>query len=203
MALPIHLAEVPVPVTDFIHHLQKHPERPVSETLEPFKAYESVLRKIYAQQPHHSAIKYSAIKYGLTNLVPLFSGSDTKSNPQIRAQNLANETSEESEKYIMPLSDEDRLRDGSYAIVSTLKDFQSNFNLFYEVSLIDMDYSNIVVAGSSVTTALLPVPNVSISVLLLCATIPHLQSMVEKDFNQWIFKLHSIVYFECVDIIIT
>jgi hypothetical protein len=42
--------------------------------------------------------------------------------------------------------------------VILLQDFQQNFNLFSESSLSDLDWNNVVAAGSAVTTALLPVP---------------------------------------------
>lgn len=58
----------------------------------------------------------------------------------------------------MPLKDEERKKSGSPAVVSSFKEFQKNFNLFSESSLIDLDWDNVVAAGSSVTTALLPVP---------------------------------------------
>lgn len=58
----------------------------------------------------------------------------------------------------MPLSDADRKANGTPAVVTSFKDFQQNFNLFSELSLSDLDWSNVVAAGSAVTTALLPVP---------------------------------------------
>jgi hypothetical protein len=58
----------------------------------------------------------------------------------------------------MPLTDADRKTSGSPAVVSSFKDFQNNFNLFSESSLADLDWKNVVAAGSAVTTALLPVP---------------------------------------------
>jgi len=44
------------------------------------------------------------------------------------------------------------------AVVSSFQEFQQNFNLFSESALADLDWSNVVAAGSAVTTALLPVP---------------------------------------------
>jgi hypothetical protein len=38
-----------------------------------------------------------------------------------------------------------------------MKEFKNNFNLFSESSLVDLDWSNVVAAGSSVVTSLLPV----------------------------------------------
>ena len=47
---------------------------------------------------------------------------------------------------------------GAPAVVDSLEEFQMNINLFSELSLVDLDWSNVVAAGSSVVTALLPVP---------------------------------------------
>jgi hypothetical protein len=148
----IEMPKLPAPVKDFIPYLSKHPSTPISTLVEPYKAFESELRKVYAQQPIHEAVKD-----GKVNLVPLFSdGCPTEL--KVRARLIKTETDDEKSKYLLPLKDEDRKPNGAPAIVSSLKDFQKNFNLFSESSLADLDWNNIVAAGSSVTTALLPVP---------------------------------------------
>lgn len=112
---PIELPNIPVPIKDFIPYYASHPNTPVSEILEPFKAYESELRKVYAQQPHHEALKD-----GLTNTVPIFGGYETEL--KVRARDLARESTEEMEKYIMPLNASDRKTNGSPAIVNSFKE---------------------------------------------------------------------------------
>ncbi|EMR81433.1 putative ankyrin repeat protein [Botrytis cinerea BcDW1] len=148
---PIDLPSLPAPVNDFISYLCQNPTKNISTIVEPYKAYESELRKIYAQQPDHEAIKDGAV-----NLVPIFSGHE--SDLKVRARDLENESKEESEKYIMPLKEKERRPNGSPAVVGSIKDFQTNFNLFSESSLADLDWSNVVAAGSAVTTSLLPIP---------------------------------------------
>lgn len=138
-------------VKAFIPYLAKHPNTPIAELLEPYKAFESELRKVYAQDPTHEAVRDGSV-----NLVPIFDGHE--SELKIRARNLDTETEEGASKYIMTLKDDDRRKDGSSAIVSSFKDFQQNFNLFSESSLADLNWDNVVAAGSAVTTALLPVP---------------------------------------------
>jgi hypothetical protein len=64
----------------------------------------------------------------------------------------------EKERYIMPLQDEDRRKYRTPVVVQSIKDFQTNFNLFSESSLIDMDWRNVIAAGASVTMPLLAVP---------------------------------------------
>jgi hypothetical protein len=148
---PIELPKLPTPVKDFIPYLSSRLKTPAADILEPFKAYESQLRKVYAQQPSHEAVRD-----GLINLVPVFAGHE--SELRIRARSPSTGTTEENEKYIMPLSDDERKLDGVLAVVGSLKEFRHNFNLFSESSLADLDWSNVVAAGSAVTTALLPVP---------------------------------------------
>jgi hypothetical protein len=148
---PIELPKLPAPVKDFITYFSSRSKTSLTELLEPYKNYESRLRKVYAQQPTHEAVSD-----GLTNTVPIFAGHEA--DLKIRARCLDEESAEEKEKYIMPLDKSERRMDGAPAVVTSLREFQNNFNLFSESSLTDLDWSNVVAAGSAVTTALLPVP---------------------------------------------
>lgn len=147
----IVLPSLPAPVKEFIPYLSQNSTKHISAIVEPYKAYESELRKVYAQQPDHEVVKDGAV-----NLVPIFSGYE--SDLKLRARDLENETKEESEKYILPLKDEERRPDGSPAVVGSLKHFRANFSLFSESSLADLDWNNVVAAGSAVTTSLIPIP---------------------------------------------
>jgi len=59
----------------------------------------------------------------------------------------------------MPLSSKDRKAKGSPAVVTSTRDFRQNFSVFTENSLSEMDWNNVVCAGSAVTTSLIPVPD--------------------------------------------
>ncbi|TVY29345.1 Uncharacterized protein LHYA1_G001351 [Lachnellula hyalina] len=149
---PIQIPQLPSgSVKEFIPYMSKNPDKSMEEILEPYKAFEGELRKVYAQQPTHDAVKDGAV-----NLVPVFDGHEQEL--KIRARSLVTESEGESSKYIMELKDEDRKPSGSPAVVSSFKDFQRNFNLFSESSLTEVDWRNVVAAGSAVTTSLLPVP---------------------------------------------
>lgn len=149
---PIEIPQLPSgSVKDFIPYLYRNHDKPMAEILKPYKAFEGELRKVYAQDP-----KNDILKDGTINLVPVFGGHEQEL--KIRARSLDNESKEESSKYIMELKDEDRKPNGSQAVVGSFKDFQQNFNLFSESSLADLDWNNVVAAGSAVTTSLLPVP---------------------------------------------
>lgn len=121
------------------------------DIIEPYKQYDSKVREVFAQEPNHPALADPHL-----NVTPVFAGHEAAI--KIRARNLDTESAEEGESYLMPLDPEKRKPNGTPAVVQSLKEFQTNFNIFSESSLVDMDWSNVVAAGSSVVTSLLPVP---------------------------------------------
>ncbi|PGH04470.1 hypothetical protein GX51_03461 [Blastomyces parvus] len=150
----MELPSIPVPLNDFIPYLNKHSRHEIltGEAMAPFKAYESKLREIFAQEPNHKAIVNPQV-----NVLPLYvqSTADVK----VKARDLAKESPADAEKYILPLAAEARKKDSTPAIVPTFDQFLENFRIFSESSLVDIDWSNVVVSGSAVTTCLLPVPD--------------------------------------------
>ncbi|KAJ4286829.1 hypothetical protein N0V90_013081 [Kalmusia sp. IMI 367209] len=124
---------------------------PLPELLEPYKQYDAKLREVFAQEPSHPALADSHL-----NIVPVFAGHEQ--SLKVRARDLDGESQEEKERYVMALVESERRKNGSPAIVQDLKEFQQNFALFCESSLVDLDWTNVVAAGSSVVTCLLPVP---------------------------------------------
>ncbi|CAA9958257.1 Ankyrin repeat protein [Pyrenophora teres f. maculata] len=145
----IFLPPLPAIHADWISHATSHPDTPLCDLIAPYKEYDSKLREVFAQQPDHSAI-------AKPNIVPIFAGHEQ--DLKIRARNFAAESEAERQCYLMPLKKWDRKTNGTPAVVQSLKEFQTNFQLFSESSLVDMDWSNVVVAGSAVVTSLLPVP---------------------------------------------
>ncbi|KAK2004117.1 ankyrin [Colletotrichum falcatum] len=147
----LKLQELPVPHGDLVNYIHNHPEKRMVEILEPYRKYEAQLRSVFAQDRQNHALDDPHI-----NLLPLFT-KDTK-NIKARARFLAAETQEEKDRYIMALPDNKRRANGSPAVVSGIKEFQKNFNIFSESSLVEMNWDNVVAAGSSVINTLLPVP---------------------------------------------
>lgn len=145
----IRLPSLPVKYVDFISHVSKNPDKPMHEVIEPFKDYDAKMREIYAQQPHHPAVSDH-------HAVPVFQGLE--GHVTIRARDLSIEREKERQCYIMPLDESSRKPTGSPAIVQSLKEFRTNFNIFSESALVDLDWSNVVVAGSAALTPLLTVP---------------------------------------------
>jgi hypothetical protein len=148
---PQALPKLPGEIGDFVSQLAKNASGSVTEILKPYKKYEAVLRVLYAQDPNNAVLKDQHV-----NAVPIFAGRE--SNLKIRARSLESESENQKSKYIMPLSVKDRRANDSPAVVSSLKDFQSNFGIFSESALSELDWSNVVAAGSSVLTPLLPIP---------------------------------------------
>lgn len=145
------LPALPVKHIDFIQYLAANPKKPIAELAQPYRQYDAKIRELFAQEPGNPALKDPNL-----NVLPLFDGN--VDDVKIRARDLGSETAEEKEKYIMHLKDDDRKPTGSPAVVQSLREFQNNFNVFSELSLADMDWNNVVAAGSSVVTSLLPTP---------------------------------------------
>lgn len=121
------------------------------EIMEPYRRFEAELRSVYAQNRQSPILEDPHL-----NVLPLFT-NDT-SLITTRARDLEAESEEEKSRYIMALPDDKRRPHASPATVANLADFQKNFNVFSESSLVDMDWNNVVAAGSSVVNCLLPVP---------------------------------------------
>lgn len=145
----INMPPLPVPQQQFIEHVAAHPSTPIPELLLPFQQYENELRKVFAQQPEHAVAKECSV-------VPVFGGHEQ--HVKIRARDLVLESDKVKESYIMPLKPAERKPDGVMAIAKSLQDFKTNLNLFTESSLVDLNWDNVVVAGSAVVTSLLSVP---------------------------------------------
>ncbi|KAJ2988752.1 hypothetical protein NUW58_g3814 [Xylaria curta] len=146
------LPELPARHNDLVNYIAGRPNTSMAELTEPYRKFEAKLREMYAQDRKNPVLDDPYL-----NVLPLF----TKDTPaiQTRARNLAAETQEQKEKYIMPLPDDKRRPNGSPAVVESLKEFRHNFGVFSESSLADMDWDNVVAAGSSVVNCLLPVPS--------------------------------------------
>ncbi|KAG8165309.1 hypothetical protein KVR01_005584 [Diaporthe batatas] len=152
MMSSLQLPTVPVPHAELARYIAENPGRSIVELLEPYRQFEAQLRQLYAQEPGNNVLKNEHI-----NVFPLFTDGG-KSEIKIRARNLEDEPQAEKDRYVMALPDEQRRPDGSPAVVQSLKEFQHNFNVFSESSLVDLDWSNVVASGSSVVNTLLPVP---------------------------------------------
>ncbi|KAG6005267.1 hypothetical protein E4U21_000304 [Claviceps maximensis] len=146
-----NLPQLPVPLTGLARYIAEHPETPMADIMKPYRQYEARLREIYAQDRQNPILNDPYL-----NVVPLFTEDTSKITT--RARDLSVESEEEKSRYIMPLPEEKRRLHGSPATVTDFSEFENNFNVFSESSLIELDWKNIVAAGSSVVNCLLPVP---------------------------------------------
>ncbi|KAK7719672.1 hypothetical protein SLS64_001851 [Diaporthe eres] len=148
----LQLPKVPVPHVELARYIDENPDRSMVDLLEPYRQFEAQLRQLYAQEPDNQILKDDHL-----NVFPLFNDGE-KADIRIRARDLDAEAQAEKDQYVMTLPDEQRRPNGSPAVVQSLKEFQHNFNVFSESSLVDLDWSNVVASGSSVVNTLLPVP---------------------------------------------
>jgi hypothetical protein len=144
------LPQVPVPHKDFISYVQSRQHEPVQHIVAPYNEYEAKLREGFAQYRDHQALQDPKV-----NAVSMFE----RDNEVLRVCSRGIDDQALNERYVMPLQIKDRKPDGAPAIVESIQDFKKNFNMFSESSLADLDWTNVVAAGSSVVTALLPVPD--------------------------------------------
>ena len=126
-AVEVNFPSLPADHNHFLEYVAANRTTPISKLVEPYKQYDSEMRKVFAQLPDHPAIAKPSV-------VPIFTGHEAAVN--IKARNLEAESEQEKESYIMPLADEDRRADGSPAIVQSMKDFRTNFNVFSESALV-------------------------------------------------------------------
>lgn len=145
------LPQLPVPHKELARYIADHPDTPISGMLQPYREYEATLRQLYAQDPGNKLLQMPDL-----NVLPLFTAESP--DIHIRARDPTAESEQQQQQYIMTLPDAQRRPGGSPAVVKSLKEFQNNFNVFSESSLIDLDWTNVVAAGSSVVNCLLPVP---------------------------------------------
>ncbi|KAK0726889.1 hypothetical protein B0T26DRAFT_747278 [Lasiosphaeria miniovina] len=150
MTMP-KMQDLPVPPKDLAGYIAAHPEVSMSDILKPFRQYEAELRTVFAQDRANPALEDPHL-----NVLPLFN-QNTKLITT-RARDLEHETDEEKSCYIMPLPADKRRPHGSPAVVGSIKEFKKNFAIFSESSLADLNWDNVVAAGSSVVNCLVPVP---------------------------------------------
>ncbi|KAF2963293.1 hypothetical protein GQX73_g10283 [Xylaria multiplex] len=129
-----------MPPSQFLSYLSNHQNAETRKLLQPYLYYEAWLRTAFVRG-------YEGID-NFANIVPIYNGYEETF--KIRA--IDRERTDRG-KYIMPLSDHAREEDSALAITASIEEYRRNFNAFSHGALAGLDWSNIVVAGSS---ALLP-----------------------------------------------
>ncbi|TGJ87446.1 hypothetical protein E0Z10_g1316 [Xylaria hypoxylon] len=145
------LPKLPAAHNELVNYIAERPNTSMTELIEPYRKFEVKLREMYAQERNNPVLDNPYL-----NVLPLFT-NDTPAI-QTRARNLDSETQAQKGRYIMPLPNDKRRPNESPAVVESLKEFRHNFGVFSESSLSDMDWDNVIAAGSSVVNCLIPVP---------------------------------------------
>ncbi|KAL9021492.1 MAG: hypothetical protein Q9185_001285 [Variospora sp. 1 TL-2023] len=144
------LPKLPVAHKDFLPYVNQKDANLLAKLLSPYNEYEAKLREAFAQHRDHASLQDPHV-----NAVPVF--NPDQDIPRIAKREFNEKT--HHQHHIIPLTAESRKPAGVPATVESIQDFQKNFSLFSESSLADLDWSNVVAAGSSVVTPLLPVPD--------------------------------------------
>lgn len=125
----------------------------LDEALKPSLDDEAELRRLFATDTKNPRLNNPYV-----GLVDVFDAP-----PDIRttrARVVQNEF-DLSEKYLMPLTETKRRKEGTPAMASSLEEFNQNWSIFSESSLSLLDWNNVIAAGGSVLACLLPVPDPS------------------------------------------
>ena len=140
--------------TAFLARIDQLPDGPGADldaVLRPSLDDEAELRKLFAQETDNVRLKDPHV-----GLVDVFNASSAIRTT--RARVIADEK-DLNAKYIMPLSEDKRRKEGAPAMVQSLDDFKKNWAVFTEGSLSQLfDWSNVIVAGGSVQACLAPLP---------------------------------------------
>lgn len=121
----------------------------LDEALQPSLDDEAELRKLWATDKNNPRLKDPFV-----GLVDVFDAP-----PELRTTRARVVKDEEdlSAKYVMPLAEENRRKEGTPSTVADLDEWKKNWSIFTEGSLSQLvDWDNVVAAGGAVQAALLP-----------------------------------------------
>ncbi|KAL0574269.1 hypothetical protein V5O48_007677 [Marasmius crinis-equi] len=138
----------------FLQRVQSLPKGPgvsLDDVLQPSLDDETELRKLFATEKQNTRLNDKHV-----GLVDVFDApGDIRT---IRARVVKDEE-DLSAKYVMPLLENERKKEGEPCMVSDLEEFRKNWSVFTEGSLSQLlDWNNVVAAGGSVLACLTPLP---------------------------------------------
>ncbi|CAA7269211.1 unnamed protein product [Cyclocybe aegerita] len=134
---------------DRISALPAGPGVSLDGVLQPSLDEEAELRKLFAQDRQSTRLANPHV-----GLVDVFKAPDTIRTTRAR---VVQGPEDLVAKYVMPLSEENRKKEGAPCMVSDLEEFKKNWAIFTEGSLSQLlDWNNVVAAGGSVLACLAP-----------------------------------------------
>jgi len=121
----------------------------LDHVLQPSLDNEAELRKLYATDKANKRLKDPFV-----GLVDVF---EAPADIRITRARVVADDQDLSAKYVMPLPEADRRKEGEPSMVSDLEEFKKNWAIFTEGSLSQLfDWSNVVAAGGAVLACLSP-----------------------------------------------
>ncbi|KAF5369314.1 hypothetical protein D9758_002726 [Tetrapyrgos nigripes] len=146
----------------FIHRITSLPKDPgvsLHEVLQPSIDDEAELRRLWATDKLNARLQNPYV-----GLVDVFDAPvDIRTTrARIVPEKNSNDVSsgDEDSKYVMPLADAERRKEGEPCMVTDLEEFKKNWSVFSEGSLSQlMDWNNVIAAGGSVLACLTPLPD--------------------------------------------
>ena len=132
-----------------ITSLPKGPGAFLDSVLKPSIEYEGGLRRLFASSRNDALLKNPYV-----GLVDVFQAPSIIRTTHAR---VIKDEVEGNAKYVLPLSEKARRKDGSPCMVENLEQFRKNWAIFSEGALSQLtDWKNVVAAGGGVLACLLP-----------------------------------------------
>lgn len=135
----------------FIERVVALPKGPVSldEILQPSLDDEAELRRLFATDKKNTRLSNPYV-----GLVDVFAAPADIRTTKAR---IVNDEDDLAARYVMPLSEPNRRKEGTPSLVNNLDEFKKNWSIFGESSLSQLfDWNNVIAAGGAVLACLSP-----------------------------------------------
>ncbi|KAI0884918.1 uncharacterized protein GGS22DRAFT_148152 [Annulohypoxylon maeteangense] len=136
---------LPAPSSQFISYLNQSKENKRTPTRDLVKPY-----LLYENRPRYEFLRPNATIDALANLVPIYDGQESL----FKIRTIDYEKADK-DLYLMRLRGRQREKKPRLAIAKSFEAYQKNFDAFTHGVLAGLDWSNVVVAGSSAMLPLL------------------------------------------------
>lgn len=124
----------------------------LDDVLEPSIQDETVLRRLFATEKSNARLSNPHV-----GLIDVFNAPADIRTTRAR---VVKDEEDLSARYVMPLPESKRRKEGSPAMVANLEEFKRNWSIFSENSFSQLlDWNNVVAAGGSVLACLAPLPD--------------------------------------------
>ena len=166
--------------------LPKSPGAILDPVLAPSVQDETEIRQLFAQDRQHPRLSNPYV-----GVVSVFEAPTASGIHATRARVIKDED-DAAAKYVFPLPQEKRRKEGEPCMVESLEDFQKNWAVFTEGSLVQLtDWSNVVAAGGSVLGCLLPLPKADRETKRTMRKFYHSSAYPTSDVDLFIWGLNA------------